>query len=691
MRTSHLTIQKRIADKKGKLTDEEFFSSPQYAAYLTDIAEGITKRYHRSSRVKTFYDDSENAEAAFTDNRVITINAGNFLTRRFPTRKLKHLSLYGMVSHECGHILYSDFDMLALYNDSLSCGRFYPAEPDKDNLTLMQENALAQIKTAFAKNDEAVISAISLVTHQVVNIMEDVYIESRMCDAFQGTVRYSILLNNIKFAETMDSVNDEIEKAHFEVAILINLLIQYAKSGDINNLGGYSGPLLDIINDCIPYIDSAAYSDDGRERFNAANHILLLLWPHMQSYIDELRKHPQKAESTMQKQVAKDSTAPKGSGKQARGIGKTTFNPDEQEEVKKEIQKVLDEEGGRIALTKTSDFESEGTGSTTKDTLYEGSGYLTDASSDMGKILTQIATETAYAECEQELSKELQAESDKIRYGNAHKGVNIKIHRMLHVDPRYKESYKQVAPPLLLISKRLQKCVSQKLRIKKEGAKLDNLPMGKRINVRNAFRGDWKIFYKMKLPDDSMDIAIAVLNDESGSMSCRQRITYARSASIILYDFCRSLDIPVAVYGHTECHDVDLYAYAEFDSVDGNDKYRMMDMSARYSNRDGAALRFVAERLMTRPEPCKLLFIISDGQPAGNGGYGGTEAEADLRGIKAEYERKGITLFAAAIGDDKPNIKRIYGDGFVDISDLNKLPVTLGKILIAKINQKYTA
>lgn len=198
MRTSHIAIHKRIAEKKGKLTDEEFFSSPQYAAYLTDIAEGITKRYHRSSRVKTIYNDSENAEVASTDNRVITINAGNFFTRRFPTRKLRHLSLYGLVSHECGHILYSDFDMLALYNSSLSCGRFYPAEPDKDNLTLMQGNALAQIKTAFAKNDEAVISAISLVTHQLVNIMEDVYIESRMCDAFQGTVRYSILLNNLK-------------------------------------------------------------------------------------------------------------------------------------------------------------------------------------------------------------------------------------------------------------------------------------------------------------------------------------------------------------------------------------------------------------------------------------------------------------------------------------------------------------
>ena len=99
----------------------------------------------------------------------------------------------------------------------------------------------------------------------------------------------------------------------------------------------------------------------------------------------------------------------------------------------------------------------------------------------------------------------------------------------------------------------------------------------------------------------------------------------------------------------------------------------------------------LSKRLMTRPELCKLLFIISDGQPAGYGGYYGTSAEADLRGIKAEYEKKGLTLFAAAIGDDKDNIKRIYGDGFIDISNLNKLPVNLGKILIAKINQKYAA
>lgn len=89
---------------------------------------------------------------------------------------------------------------------------------------------------------------------------------------------------------------------------------------------------------------------------------------------------------------------------------------------------------------------------------------------------------------------------------------------------------------------------------------------------------------------------------------------------------------------------------------------------------------------MTRPEQTKLLILISDGQPNAND-YDGTEAEADLRGIKLEYSRRGITMFAAAIGDDKPNIQRIYGSGFLDITNLNELPSKLTKLISSYINK----
>ena len=115
-------------------------------------------------------------------------------------------------------------------------------------------------------------------------------------------------------------------------------------------------------------------------------------------------------------------------------------------------------------------------------------------------------------------------------------------------------------------------------------------------------------------------------------------------------------------------------------SIDKNDKYRLMDISARGSNRDGAALRYVAEQLSKREEEVRILILVTEGQPA-DSGYSGTAAEEDLRGIKQEYKRKGLRFVAAAIGDDKQNIERIYGDSILDITDLNQLPVKLTAVI----------
>lgn len=42
---------------------------------------------------------------------------------------------------------------------------------------------------------------------------------------------------------------------------------------------------------------------------------------------------------------------------------------------------------------------------------------------------------------------------------------------------------------------------------------------------------------------------------------------------------------------------------------------------------------------------------------------------------------KGIIFVAAAIGADKENIERIYGDAYLDITDLTKLPIKLAGII----------
>lgn len=693
MRTSHKKIHQMIADTKSKLTDEELFSSGAYAAYLMDIVEATTGRYKRKVRVRTRWDTSPGADVAYTDNKIIDLNCGNFITAEYPTRELKNLSLIGFTGHEEGHLLYTDFTTLMAFMQAVDNGTMYPSIPA--DLEDVEQDYLEKYLEILKEKDQKVICILKYVLHSIANILEDVYIESCLCADFPGKFKTAVVLNNVKLTEDAPSISEQIEKEVPEAAILTNLLLQYARIGDYNNDGGYKGDIVDTIDSCIELVDEAVDKTDARMRYDCANRILIRIWPYVEKWIEEIQndtsKTPQEVQDMLDalaKQLGGPSAAASGTSMPS-GVGgpvNTRIKPDfsGMKSAVKEAQEVLAEEGGRFDLVKTEDIDESGTGGIEHNNSYTGSGYQ-NAAKDIERVLSSVAEDKAYVMYNEELEEELQAESDSIRYGNAHKGVKIRINRMATVPDEYKESYKRIAPPLLSVSKRLQKQILPKLRDESEGGRINGLLFGRRMNARSLVADDGRIFYNKKYPDDEAKMAVAILVDESGSMGWHDRVTNARTAAIVMYDFCTSLGIPLAMYGHTEEWDskplVEIYNYTEFDSVDKNDRFRIMDMSSRGCNRDGAALRFVAERLEKRPEKIKILIVISDGQPAGEG-YGGTAAEADLRGIKREYKNKGVTIFAAAIGDDKPNIERIYKEGFLDITDINKLPMFLTKLVV---------
>ena len=347
-------------------------------------------------------------------------------------------------------------------------------------------------------------------------------------------------------------------------------------------------------------------------------------------------------------------------------------------------QETSDTEQGRIPYHQSESLSEPVGGSVEKNEDYEREHY-DSAAADIERLLDKMAEKAACEQLENERIQELNDVAQNISYGNIHEGVPIRINRIASVDEELMEQYDAISGPLLNISRQLQKSLLKQLKENRRGGKQTGLIMGRRLDAHALCRNDGKVFYKNNLPNEIPELAVGLLLDESGSMCSCDRCTYARASAIILYDFCQSLDIPVMVYGHsTDYTDVGntvaLYSYAEFDGFDHDDKYRMMDIAARGSNRDGAALRFVAEQLSKRPEAVKILILVSDGQPA-DSGYGGSAAEEDLRGIKQEYQRKGILFVAAAIGDDKQNIERIYGDSFLDISDLNQLPIKLTAVV----------
>ena len=706
MRASHLTVRKRIMDEKSKITDEEFFTSKEYRGYLADITEAATKRYRRPIHV-TVFADPEDSTVAYTDYNGIVINACNHITWSMPTRKLRSMSIEGFNAHENSHNLFTDNRIAHAYFNSLEHGKFYPKKPTR--LKGDQKLNAQGIIDALMDDTDPIPKTVILRTAKALsNILEDGYVDARYSYEFPGNPARGIALNNVRFAEAVPDIDTMIDKQFYPHNIVLNLLLEYVRAREVNNLTGYTGEYMDRFLAALPLVDACIYDEDSRARFDAVNRIMIDLWPLMQRCFDDLRDKQQNDASSSS--GSGNSTTP-GTGEDSDsddGMGAVqdalesqlpqiapnftmksgpvpfngAFSPDEEQaqELLEQVSKALSEETARIAAHRTETIISNGDGSIVQDSEYEGAGYEFSAT-DIERVLEEIATGKVNESLEEELSEELQSEATSIQYGNAHRNINITVHRMSHVNQNLIDSYTAVAPQLLMLSKRLQRSVSAILRDKRQGGKQTDLYVGKHLDQHAFHRNDGRVFCNKRLPTEPINMSVALLVDESGSMCGCDRITKARATAIVVQDFCEKLGIPIMIVGHTaSCAHVELFSYADFKSVDKKDRYRLMDMSARCCNRDGAALRYVAEKLSKQNSDVKMLFIICDGQP-NDDGYTGTAAEADLRGIKLEYSRKGVQIFAAAIGDDRANIERIYGAGYLDITDLNQLPVMLTQLI----------
>lgn len=742
-RVNHRRVKQLLNEKRSKITDRQFFTSRILAGHFEDVAAAQTKRYRYNRRVHVnIYWDPKDHNGACTNNTSIRINAGHPSVTKIRGRMNRYEMICGLFAHELGHVLYTDFLAKQTYMNYLSAYKFFPAPPV---LKEAQDARNEKDFWEYVKADPRNMAFAQQIAFFIANVLEDGYIESRILAQFPGMLGFNLSIMRDHQFKDMSTVTQLIEKeddgaGHIFQSIL-QIILSYALFGEIKY---GETPLSDIriqtVFKLIPQIDDAVTTTSAKERWQIVSLILIRLWHHIEDYIEICKEHQDEAASAgsgssageilagLLQALSGTSSQGEGSGTPVPGADKDAppaVNSEKREKTKAECksdenesgedsenaesesntnqsdeaesdsnfspdsidggtsgkQATTSEEGGRIPYHQTDSVSEPVGGETQYDDDYKRE-QSDRAAADIERMLEQMAEKAACKQLENERIQELNEAAQSISYGNIHNGVNIAVHRIAEVDEELQDQYHQICGPLLTISKQLQRNLIQKLKDQQRGGKQTGLVMGRRLDAHALCRNDGKVFYKNNLPNEIPRISVGLLLDESGSMSCGDRSTYARAAAIILYDFCQAMNIPIMVYGHSTSwsRGVDLYSYAEFDAIDKNDKYRMMDISARGSNRDGAALRYVAEQLSKRDEEVRILILVSDGQPA-DAGYSGTAAEEDLRGIKQEYKRKGLLFVAAAIGDDKQNIERIYGDSFLDITDLNQLPMKLTAVI----------
>jgi nitric oxide reductase activation protein len=156
----------------------------------------------------------------------------------------------------------------------------------------------------------------------------------------------------------------------------------------------------------------------------------------------------------------------------------------------------------------------------------------------------------------------------------------------------------------------------------------------------------------------------------------------AKEAAIVLHETCNQLKIQHSVVGFTSLIPDGIYV-THYRVVDWNEKDGAKIASLQYEseNRDGYSIRIAAGELEIRPEPVKLMIVLSDGMPADKS-YHDNRAIADTIRAVRDAEKKGIKVIGIYFGGEEEIVvaQKIY-NYLVFCKDINSLPTILGRVL----------
>ncbi len=624
-----------MKQENKNLTDQRFFLGRWFQDYLFGMAKGFCRKGPESLTVVWNRDRMD--AGGCTDGKNIRINAA--AAARSGSREQKVLGIVGVAAHECGHINFSNFEKRRIYASGIREGILYPELPEPKNE--QERQALGELQTCLNQKKEQELRVIRETLLYLHNILEDMYIEARQCAEYGGIAQKGIRFLGRWDMEQAESIRQMQEYGMDSLSIMKNVLLQYLRTKKVNDWERAGGSYMGMLERCKETLDEAVISVDEDVRFRAANKLLLILWEFVK-------------EAFGRKGNGKEQNYPEYEGSNGKGEWKESKAADTKEEAEKRRREAAVLGGKHREKT-------------------AGEDGLKEIGDAVGKIVTEMEQEV--------LEQELRESMDKLELEKIHEGHKLRIIRP-EPTPEQIARYAVMKKKVDAAAEKMVRLTAPYLEEQERFQK--GMVQGKKVCGSQIYRRDGRIFRSRNIPGDR-DAAVAVLIDESASMDIHNRIGSARYTACVIYRFCQRLGIPVLILGHStgigeKKESVELYSYAEFDAWDQKDCFRLTGICSRWNNRDGAALAYAGMRLGKRAEGQKLLFVISDGLPLAEG-YRGEAGIADTRWEREKLEHRGIHVMAAAIGEDRELIGRIYGKGFLNISDTERMPAAMAGII----------
>lgn len=195
---------------------------------------------------------------------------------------------------------------------------------------------------------------------------------------------------------------------------------------------------------------------------------------------------------------------------------------------------------------------------------------------------------------------------------------------------------------------------------------------------------DYRVFSE-RIIEAKPDVFMGLLVDCSGSMSGSKLKTAQRLAQLLVWALHDQEGVDTAVWGHTGdgADDASVDIYRIWEKGDPISRMGIFTTLDHRNNYDGHAISYVVKQVMDQPHPQKVVIVLSDGLPSGQG-YGGPRGMAHMRQVCTWASRHGVQVIQIAIDSsiNPTDQAAMFGEGnWLPYKNDRDLPKQLARLM----------
>lgn len=667
-------IRRAIRKKRTDIRLEDIVKSKAFKDYITSGMLTLFKKHKREPNLeyKVYYKEGD-MTTALTNNKEIIVNAANSLfTKRDELDEPLSVSvdhILGVMFHEAGHVLYTNFSVLRKYKEQFRDGKLVISSIE---LSKEEKKSLKEINNLLNDNRSNVVLGVSLtktkafiynIFNWLNNAIEDGRIEKTLLDRdadFGGYCNGLIGLRNKQKDEIIGSNIQDIEK-------YLNACFEYAKYGTSTT---YTGDVFPELEEAKPIIDIMLDCKEAMKFTEYTVELICIAYPNLikplltdqtddQSDDDQSNDNSQGSSNSNDNSSSEESDEDENEDSNNQDDSKDGDNSSDQSNSSKEdeLNNIMD---NLPEMSVMPEYDNMG--------VESGDDDLEESMQPTPDFVGEAAREEVEEEINGEINKMI---SDSTAPLGCSRVTVIDDLPYASLSPNQDAFLNNNRSLFKKVGREIENHLKSDMRTGSNKRKFS----GKKFRAEKLVNRDYRYFENTATKRDIPETVVGILIDQSGSMYGEQ-IRCATYAAMGMYKTLAELEhFDVAVYGHTSTYDeVIINRYIDFGFKPKDPIKVLAGIYSNGGNIDEVAVTALGERLKSQMVDKKIMIIISDGLPHSMIGH----AETRLRDLVKEYVKGGFNVFVAALGSDKAKIDKIYEDvSFIDITDPSELPTNM--------------